>query len=293
MSIPTYFPMATPKMDGRAEGAWSGRGAWKICLHTTETVGVPGYSTGALAPHLTYDTATRAWTQHYPMTRPAESVRIHDNDQLFQIEVVCYSARSVAAQAPTRRLWVGDLTDGHLSDLAAGIDWIRGYVPIAAVWPGRAALTYAEANTPGFRFTTAAFLEYSGILGHQHVPDNTHWDPGAFPWTRLTRNLLTKGDTPMTTPEFVARLLPEDIRALCQAKGPGGRWVISPDSGDRAGITTYYTGILGDINNRDWIGFHHEVEVAASVNGAIGGSGGSGLVSMRIAGTVEAVGTPA
>lgn len=73
----------------------------------------------------------------------------------------------------------------------------------------------------------------------------------------------------MTTSDFVKRLRKPDVQAICQAKGPGGLWVISPDSGDRDGITNYYVSILNQPANSDWIGFHREVEVAALINSTI------------------------
>jgi hypothetical protein len=33
--------------------------------------------------------------------------------------------------------------------------------------------------------TDAQFDTYSGWHGHEHVPQNDHGDPGAFPWARL------------------------------------------------------------------------------------------------------------
>jgi hypothetical protein len=27
--------------------------------------------------------------------------------------------------------------------------------------------------------------QFNGVCGHQHVPENKHWDPGAIAWARL------------------------------------------------------------------------------------------------------------
>jgi hypothetical protein len=53
------------------------------------------------------------------------------------------------------------------------------------VWPGKQALSYTEANAAGFRMSPTEWDSFNGVCGHQHVPENTHWDPGAFDWTRL------------------------------------------------------------------------------------------------------------
>jgi hypothetical protein len=43
--------------------------------------------------------------------------------------------------------------------------------------------SYGTSN--GVRLSDSQFDTYSGWLGHQHVPQNDHGDPGAFPWARL------------------------------------------------------------------------------------------------------------
>lgn len=37
----------------------------------------------------------------------------------------------------------------------------------------------------GVRLSDSTFDTWSGWLGHQHVPQNVHGDPGAFPWARM------------------------------------------------------------------------------------------------------------
>lgn len=182
--IPKLYPPAIHKMDGSGSGEWSGIGEWKLVIHTTETRGVPGYKDGALAPHITYWPDRRTWTQHSDLRRPAESVRVHDDDQIYQLEIVCYSSKSTARRVGG--LWVGELTDTHLEDIAAFPRWLMEQgLPLQPVWPGRQALSYSESAAAGFRFSPVAFFDFPGILGHQHLPANVHWDPGAFDWDRF------------------------------------------------------------------------------------------------------------
>ena len=234
MTVPAAYPPADQKLDGTAPGAWSGVGEWKLCLHTTETTGVPGYSDGDLAPHLTYVPATRKWVQHYPLTRPSESLRTFDNDQIFQVEIVCYSAKHIA-DGRSSRLWVGELENHHLHDLADFTTWLMGHVPIDPVWPGKQALSWSQANSPGFRYTADELHAFGGILGHQHVTANTHWDPGAFPWTDYI-NLLE--DTMPLTPDDL-----EAIRGIVRDELGGGR-IEMPDVG---GMTRF--GNQGVVNS--------------------------------------------
>ena len=197
MSVPAIYPGAEQRMLGMAPGKWSGKGEWKLCLHTTEGSGLSDYDpdddaiTGEYAPHLTYWPAKRKWVQDYRLDRPSESVRTFDDDQLYQVEIICYSQKSKTIGRPWR-LWVGNLDDGHLQDIADFTNWLRGYVEIDAVWPEKAALSYAEANADGFRYTSQEFWNFNGILAHQHTPKpNTHWDTGAFRWDKFMSLIKT------------------------------------------------------------------------------------------------------
>jgi hypothetical protein len=227
MSLPAFYPPATRRMLGKAPGAWSGRGRWKIIWHTTETAGLPSYSDGAVAPHLTYYPAKRTWTQDYPLTRPAEAIRVYDDDQAIQMEIVCYSAKSVVDAYGGERIWVGNLTELHYQDLADFALWVSGYIDLPAMWPGRQARSYAQANTVGFRYTETEFLKFGGHLGHQHVPHNTHWDPGEFNWGLLMNKI--GDDMPLTD---------DDIQKIAKA-------VVSYPGGSSVDNTPFLTLVSG------------------------------------------------
>lgn len=223
--IPKLYPLATQDTPyNKAPGSWNGLGEWKVCLHTTETSGEPGYDNNRLAPHLTYNPQTRTWKQHYDLDRPSESLRTYDNYQVFQVEIVCYSAKHIADQRDTR-LWVGDLPDTALQDLADFVKWLNVYVSIPAVWPEKQALSWGQANAPGFRMTETEFVNFGGVLAHQHVPNNTHWDTGAFPWTDFMA--LLEDDMQMPPERY------DDVVKLIDAG-----WII--------GDINYYFPVQGD-----------------------------------------------
>ncbi len=54
------------------------------------------------------------------------------------------------------------------------------------------------------RLTNAEWLAVEGIIGHQHVPENTHWDPGALDITRLQQFItdITGDTTTMAAPIY-------------------------------------------------------------------------------------------
>ena len=183
------YPSAIWKGDGVSGGTYVGL-PYRVVVHTTETGGLPGYGDGWSAPHLTYLPVIRKWVQHTDLKTAARGLRnpaggVQTNRaNSIQIEVVCYSNKSLADEH-SARLWVGDLTESHYADLKAFVDWAGTEFDVKPVWPGRQAFSYTEANAVGFRMTNNEWDDFTGVCGHQHVPENTHWDPGAFDWTQL------------------------------------------------------------------------------------------------------------
>lgn len=161
----------------------------KFLIHTTETGGWPGYSAGASAPNATYYPKWRQIRQHFGINRSARALRdpsstvVRENrDNVFQLEVICYSQYSLAVER--NGLWVGDLTANHLRDIAAMIlqchrDWGL---------PLQSSVTWREGRKSWYndvRLTGPQFDAYRGILGHVHASGNTHWDPGGFRYSQL------------------------------------------------------------------------------------------------------------
>ncbi len=183
------YPEATWKGDGKSGGSYVGK-PFRVVLHTTETAGVPGYSNGATAPHITYVPKTRQWVQHTNFNTAARALRnvsggVQTNRaNALQVEIVCYSAKNIADQSSSR-LWVGDLTDDHYLDLRNFLSWVYANFDVSSTWPEKQAFSSREANASGFRMTGTEWNDFDGVCAHQHVPENTHWDTGALDWTRL------------------------------------------------------------------------------------------------------------
>ncbi|RMF59089.1 MAG: hypothetical protein D6746_08790, partial [Bacteroidetes bacterium] len=52
------------------------------------------------------------------------------------------------------------------------------------------------------RFTIDEWNKFSGVCGHQHVPDNDHWDPGKLDAVTILRVARAANETlPVTTEE--------------------------------------------------------------------------------------------
>jgi hypothetical protein len=76
------------------------------------------------------------------------------------------------------------------------------------------------------RMSNATWNNFTGWCGHEHVPQNDHGDPGAFPWARLVQ-LATEHDTPAPPKEIDMQwndqvtLTADQAASLNKARTPG------------------------------------------------------------------------
>jgi hypothetical protein len=161
----------------------------KFVVHTTETLGWPAYlgkapphRPGGSAPNATYHPRKRQIRQHFNNNRSARALVDGNRDNVFQLEVVCYSEK--AKGDPLGGLWVGDLSDQHYEDIARICVQLHEELGL----PLENTVTWHDGRATFFddvRLSLAKYDAYRGILGHVHVPENTHWDPGGFRASRL------------------------------------------------------------------------------------------------------------
>lgn len=167
------------------------RAVTKIVLHTTEGGSWPGYGGGGSAPHFTVhrDGTIR---QHIDTSRSAKALVNRsggvetNNGGVIQIEFIGSCDRAWARKHGL--FFTEDATDKDLAGLARVLAWISKThgVPLTATglrWPTSNA---AYATAPQ-RMSYSAWNAYRGVCGHTHVPENDHWDPGAFPIARLLK----------------------------------------------------------------------------------------------------------
>lgn len=137
----------------------------KIVWHTTEGSSLPVYS--GSAPHFTFNPETGSLWQHIPINRAAKSLE-HPPGTVETNHANCVQVELIGFAKDT----------GHWSDAAyARIAKLARWIETNHDVPSRCTVTFS--NTPT-RLTPAAWLAYAGHCGHQHVPNNRHWDPGAF-----------------------------------------------------------------------------------------------------------------
>lgn len=154
-------------------------GAPKIVLHTTESSTVPGYggflNIKNVAPHFTLDRSGVVF-QHHPINRAARALRnlaggVETNRQgryCVQIEIVGYAKNG--SKLPVKQM----------ASLRALVKWIRSETGVKANYPSKIGGEFCYGYKSSCRMKYAYWPVFNGVCGHQHVPENTHWDPGAF-----------------------------------------------------------------------------------------------------------------
>ncbi len=159
-------------------GGFQGGGK-KIVWHTTEGTSLPNY--GGSAPHFTLDPEKGSLWQHIPLNRAGRALVAGGPNfwNAIQIELIGYAKE-------THR-WSAD----RYQRIAALARWIEANFGV----PRSTSVTFAGNGGTPHLASTAAFRDYAGHLGHQHVPGNTHWDPGQF---KIELVLDGKGSTAST-----------------------------------------------------------------------------------------------
>ncbi|MFC4604412.1 hemopexin repeat-containing protein [Rhodococcus kronopolitis] len=146
---------------------------WRGVLHTTEGSTLAGalstLDSKKVWPHLTIEPNTFKSVQHYPLSQGARAL----TDQLtpqnaarcIQIEIVGFAAQT-QDWAPEQLEFIKDV-----------MRQIEDLVPI----PRTADVIFLSGGDhPANRMSVNQWNRFSGWCGHQHVPGNSHWDPGAI-----------------------------------------------------------------------------------------------------------------
>lgn len=190
----------------------------KEVLHSTEGGGYPSaatYDDGRRAPHVTVDPwgPARSWRQHYPLTEAAWALKagaVSTNTMgAVQVEIIgtCDPRNAALAHMYVPGIAGEDLAYlvGLLRYLAreAGIPWRS----VGLVWRPYPASYGVSASQ---RLSASAWSDFRGVIGHQHVPGNSHGDPGAIPidqWLALGEPTAPEEDDTMPTPDEIARAI--------------------------------------------------------------------------------------
>lgn len=166
----------------------------KILLHSVEgrneSSGIAVYNrSNAPLSHFTVDLKNKKTYQHLPINKPACGVATYDTSSGVQIEIMGFST---SASAGFSEEWYlenddsfGDAEWAYLAKLLVAISDETG-IPLTS------DLDWSKVS----RMDGNAYVEYEGVVGHRHVPENSHTDPGNI-WDKVSEQLskITSGNT--------------------------------------------------------------------------------------------------
>lgn len=179
-----------------------------FCAHTTEGLSFPGYSSGATAPNLTVRINIAARTAslrgHYPADRSARALEnrsggVQTNTlNVWQVELVgtcdpihksTWVVNGRTYRAGVDYIYWPDAPDWALELVADIVGWLHEEWPDFPIEDGapRGWLPYPKSygSGNGQRMTFSEWNNGRGMVGHQHVPENSHGDPGDFDVDRV------------------------------------------------------------------------------------------------------------
>jgi hypothetical protein len=204
-----FYPPAdthTQRFDDDHPGVTFRDGISVLVLHTEETAGGwPGYSSGAAAPNMSCLPNMRAKVLrcrgHFPATMSARALVNSPGGVLTNTEDIGVYQIELAGTCSTRMvelyaerglrknvdyIFWPEAPDWALRELARIIAWLHvdWDLPLIAVAPS--LWTDADRGRDT-RMTFGQWIRFRGVCGHQHVPENSHRDPGAIDIAKLMK----------------------------------------------------------------------------------------------------------
>lgn len=255
---------------GTDGGTFTG-GPAKGVLHTTETNTFPGYDGGQTCPHLTVKVerpGILTVRQHVALNMGARALvnqpgGVQTNrDSAIQIELVGTCNPSWKGKAGYYYWPEADpATLASLGSLMRRVEVATG-VRREAVGPW---LAYPQSygSKGGQRLTLSQWDNYSGWVGHQHVPENDHGDPG-----NLAIATLIGASGPLPPASAIPPLV---VKPTVRAPGfplPRGH-VFGPKSGPASQHSGYY-GASDRNGLRTWQGQMRRRGWSIDVDGLFG-----------------------
>lgn len=168
-----------------------------VVWHSTETLDLPGYEGGSHAPNLTalpdFGLEKLTWYQHFDIDRSSRALKnlpggVETNTlNVVQVEIVgTCDPKAHAEWAGTEHLYTPELPDWAVRDLADFSRWLHDNHGV----PLTSGLTFKPFDSSfgaanGVRMSFPAWQAFRGHCGHEHVPENVHGDPGAFPMAAI------------------------------------------------------------------------------------------------------------
>lgn len=186
-------------------------------VHTTEggwESAMAVFRSRMTAPHVMIDPVTRRRAQFIPLDRSAYAL-VNDNGGVEtnrhgprQIEVVGYAGRMHDMPADQKEWFALEVI--RPMSLAVGITG-----PGLECF-GEDAGWVLASPTARQRMSFADWNQFNGWCGHQHVPENSHWDPGALDLPAIVQQ--AQGEDDVTREELDDALVEADERAKARER---------------------------------------------------------------------------
>lgn len=236
MARAPYYPKANKDVQNfanRYPGAKTNPNV--VVLHTTETGTWPGYSGGATAPNFTvFPDLTRkrlVFRQHFPVNMSSRALRNQaggvETNTLNAVQVELIGTCTTAYRDKYGYFYWPDAPDWALRQLGQFLNWLSSEWPDFPVKDAapRGWIAYPASYGTGAR-QRLSFYEWRnayGIVGHQHVPENSHGDPGNFPIQRLLELAAGMPESPRSDAKAKKPNRIQKARALIKQAADGAR----------------------------------------------------------------------
>src|SRR5882672_10843217 len=204
-SLVSLLWLPTAVRDQHSSGlTWTETTDPKGCLHTTETSGWPSYQGWTVEPHATIMPLPNRGIeirQHIDFGHGSFSLR-HTQSQPTNTDFV-FQFELIGTSDPNGSSAMYFWPEADDTVLKALLDQAIRPLSDAYGIPLKAPkfLAYpASFGATSVRMSNSTFDTYTGWLGHEHVPQNDHGDPGLFPWSKM----IGLNQMPLTQAEYDA-----------------------------------------------------------------------------------------
>ena len=167
----------------------------------------PAYVTGIPFRGVLHTTQSKDYhpsaTSYYGHTNPPHFTIVKKDEvkvfQHFSIKVGARALANLSGGVQTNRnraiqieiAWYAEEIADLPNDMVAGLKDLMRWIEAQAGVKRKSLKFYDEADAEGTgaesRMEFQEWLNFEGWCGHQHVPENAHWDPGLIDIKRLLK----------------------------------------------------------------------------------------------------------
>ena len=199
---------------GTTGGSWTRQPAL-IVIHSTEGTGWTNYQNGSVAPHFTIEPKSGEIHQHVSLAYAARALA-HPSGTPETNRAGAIQIETIGTCDPNNKgkgswNYLPDMDSQQCANIAALLQMIHGAIPAI---PLTRSVEFEPYPDPGYgdghpRMSNSTWSSYKGVCGHQHVPSNSHGDPGDIPIDEILNGTSNGGDFDMMGVVQVDKEAPE------------------------------------------------------------------------------------